>query len=137
MEEPPRVGKQLMMLLHCLLELGLSDTEALSIVSRVAVDSMPAVRALVLDAVVTAQEPISTAAIAKRVGTDWKVVNWALEDLADIGLVQHVDENHTPKFGNPEGAARANPWVLLHEDADLIRRVFGRRLHPVVPEAGG
>ncbi len=135
MEEPPRVAKQLVMLLRCLLVIGLSDGEALGIVSRVAMDSMPAVRALALGAIAAADRPVTTAAIAKLASADWKVVNRALEDFEVIGLVSHqVGE---PTFEAAAGAAQSKPWVLDHEDAGIIRTVMERRTYRVLAELGG
>jgi hypothetical protein len=142
-EEPPRVAKQLIMLVRCLLALGLSDDEAMGIVSRVAIDTMPAIRALALGAVVDADGPITTAAIAKTEGCDWKVVNRALEDLQAIGLLRHATDNanawdEAASAGNEgHGAAQAKPWVLDHEDADLVRAAFERRKTAVMPELAG
>jgi hypothetical protein len=136
MEEPPRVAKQLVMLLRCLLVLGLSDDEAIGIVSRVAIDSMPAIRALALGAVVRAEGPITTAVISRDARVDWKVVNRALEDFEALGLIHHPEI--IPGWDDVDtGAAKPNPWVLEHEDADLIRNVFRRRDEPVLTELAG
>lgn len=49
-EEPPRVAKQLQMLHRCSLALGLTEEEAVAMTARSALDSMPAIRAMVLRA---------------------------------------------------------------------------------------
>jgi hypothetical protein len=132
-EEPPRVAKQLFLLVTHLLHIGLSDEEAISLMSRVAIDSMPAIRAKVLAELVMATGMVTSADIARAVEVGWKVANRSLEDLEALGLVSREDGR--PSFSNA-GAAESKPWRLVHNESDLIREVFARRSLPVLPELG-
>jgi len=130
MEEPPRVAKQLLMQARCLIGLGLDDREAMAVMTRSAIDSMPAMRAGVLRAVVTATEPVTTASVAKACGVDWKVANRYLMDFQALGVLAQAEI--TNRFAGH--VADGKPWVLDHPDADTIRAVFECASHPVLPE---
>ena len=130
-EETPRVAQQLHMLVTHLIHIGLSDEEAINLMSKVAVDSMPAIRAKVLGALSATTGQFTSASIAKSLRTDWKVVNRAVEDLEALGLVTRAER--LVSFGST-GAAEEKPWVFDHEDADVIREVFARAAVPVLPE---
>ena len=92
---------------------------------------MTAQRAKVLAQLVSATGPITAATIAKSMGTSWKVANRGLEDFEALGLVRRLETR--PSFTNT-GAAEHKPWVLDHEDADLIRQVFAGQSLTVLPE---
>jgi hypothetical protein len=127
-EETPRIAKQLRTLAQCLIALGLSTQETGAIVSRAATDSMPEVRAKVLDAAVLAEAPISSAEVARAVGCAWKVAERVLEDFEVLGVVKRDDLNNASKWSAAvPRAASAKPWILDGEDADIIRAVFARQ----------
>jgi hypothetical protein len=118
------------MLLTHLILIGLSDEEAIALMYKVAVDSMTAQRAKVLAELVRAPGPITSASIAKSIGTVWKVANRVLEDLEALGLVSRLEE----KAPFTKGAVEQKPWVLDHEDAGLISDVLARGKLTVLPE---
>jgi hypothetical protein len=130
-EETPRVAQQLHMLVTNLIHIGLSDDEAIYLMSKVAIDSIPAIRAKVLGALSATSGQFTSASIAKPLRTDWKVVNRAVEDLEALGLVTRAER--LVSFAST-GAVEEKPWVFDHEDADVIREVFGRAAVPVLPE---
>jgi hypothetical protein len=130
-EETPRVAQQLHMLLTHLVHIGLSDDEAINLMSKVAIDSMPAIRAKVLGALASWSGEFTSAALARLLHLDWKVVNRAVEDFEALTLVTRVER---PASFTNTGAAEAKPWVFDHEDADAIREIFGRAVVPVLPE---
>jgi hypothetical protein len=131
-EETPRVAQQLHMLVTHLVHIGLSDDEAINLMSKVAIDSMPAIRAKTLGALAATSGEFTSASIAKSLHQNWKMINRAVEDFEALGLVTRVERPTTSVANN--GAAEAKPWVFDHEDADVIREVFARAVVPVLPE---
>jgi hypothetical protein len=130
-EEAPRVAKQLHMLARCLLAMGLTEDETTGLVCRVAVDTMPAMRARVIGELVRATGPITSADVEKSMGCSWKTANRALEDFEALGLIERGELN----LWDGAGAAKVQPWTFDHEDADGIRDVFDKRPYPIMASA--
>jgi hypothetical protein len=106
-----------------MLALGLPDHAVADIARRVAIDSMPAARRAILEALSMALltgEMISTSACARAASLDRKVARMTLEELAAIGVVHH-DREHE-EADEHQGTVR---WSLAGEDGELIAEVFG------------
>jgi hypothetical protein len=123
-EEPARVTKALAMLARCSLALGVTEDEANALLSRVAIDTMPATRARALGAIVTAPRPITSTEVGRHMGTVCKVAQRAVEDFEALGLVRRVNGETEPEAG----AAKKKPWIADHPDVELIRGVYQRAL---------
>jgi hypothetical protein len=117
-EEPMRLVQQLGALARGILALGLSEQAAADITRRVALDSMPAPRRGVLEALSTG-EVLNTAACARTARLDRKVARMTLEELALIGVV----ENDRPD-DDTDDYQRVVNWRLKGEDGEVIADVF-------------
>lgn len=120
-EEPPRVIRQLLGIARGLLALGLSEALVQILVRRVAVDSMPASRALVLRALTLTSG--STASVAREVDIDRKVARFRLEELELIGAVDGVRIGEDPV--DEEADRRLCTWSLAaSNEGEVVRTVF-------------
>lgn len=117
-EEPMRLVQQLGGLARGVLALGLPQTAAAAIARRVAVDSMPAARRAVLEALSTG-EVLSTAGCARAASLDRKVARMTLEELAAIGVVEHDRQDE-----EADDHAGVVHWCLSGEDGTVIATVF-------------
>jgi hypothetical protein len=122
-EEPPRIIRQLTAVAHGLLALGLDDVQTADVCRRLALDSMPAARAAVLDVLAEAADELSTSEVARRAGVDRSVARRNLEELDAIGVVRVHRVGAEPEEEGPD--KRPAGWRLADEDGDLIRDVFG------------
>jgi hypothetical protein len=117
-EEPPRLIRQTHGLARGLYALGLDDLKVEQLCRRVALDSMPITRRVVLEAL-AAGGPMSTYKIAEVTGLHWHVANRTVEDLTVVGIADDLggedDRNHQ--------------WVLHGEEGDLVRAVIAGHLN--------
>jgi hypothetical protein len=113
-EDEPRLIKQLMTLAQCLLALDAGEERTTKLCRRVALDSMPEERRLVLR-VLTAHraELVNTSNIAKLAKLDWKAAKRVLEDLAAIGLV------------DSEYSGDGQYWDLAEDYHKLVTSLLG------------
>ena len=93
-EAPTRLVLVLAHLLTGLVAVGVERTEALGLVSKVALDSMPKMRQDVLVALLGASGEQSTSSIAQKLGYPTSTVRRALEDLACYGVVERRSTGH-------------------------------------------
>jgi DNA-binding MarR family transcriptional regulator len=101
-EAPTRLAGELERLLAGLDALGLERDRALNVVGRVARDSMPALRAELLDILSATGPPIKTTAIAEEAGYPSSTTRRSLEDLTAHGVVTRY----------PQGEGKADLWSL-------------------------
>ena len=116
-EAPARLALVLLRLLNGLRAIGADAETAWRLVDKCALDSMPALRRTVLEAL-AAVDAATTTQIAERVGYPTTTARRALEDLAAHGIVQRQSQ----------GQGRAGLWNV----SDWTR---GR--WPTVPEMSG
>jgi hypothetical protein len=133
-EEPIRIAKQLGLLARVLLAIGLSDEEALSFVSRMALDSMPGLRRRVLADALTREGRFTAADVARTVRCSWKVADRALEDFELLGLVERAERNSWEAVA---GAANGNHWRVVAEEVEVLRAVIDRSTGPVLGKSAG
>jgi hypothetical protein len=123
-EEPPRLVAQLVLLARGLLALGLEEPAVVGLCRRAALDSMPAVRRALLQALADAGE-LTVSEAARRVGCHRHVARMALEELAAIGLVSCPDQDDDPQDDQePAGRWSAHPWRLDGPDQRLVCAVL-------------
>lgn len=120
-EEPPRLIRQLLGVARGLLALGLPEALVEVLVRRVAIDSMPASRAMVLRALTF--DSGSTAAVARAAGVDRKVTRFRLEELEQIGPVMATRIGEEP-VGDDEVDRRICTWSLAGDGGEIVRQVF-------------
>jgi hypothetical protein len=113
-EEPGRVAGQLRSLARGCLALGASDDVARRIVMRAAVSSMPQARARVL-AVLAREGEVSTNAVSRATGMEFRPTKRALQDWQAIGFVASRRDDDTVD-------TKPNLWSLAGKDADFVRR---------------
>jgi hypothetical protein len=116
-EEPGRLVGQLAQLAKAASALGLADAAVIDLCRRCALDSTPQARRRVLVALAPGEE-LTAAEIGRRVRADRKVVRFALEELAAVGVVRYRGDEH-----DDEPTRTAKPWRLDGPDAALIARV--------------
>jgi DNA-binding transcriptional ArsR family regulator len=104
-EAPTRLAVALERLLAGLDAIGIDRTRALRLVARVGRDSMPALRANLIDGLQDASAPRSTTEIAETVGYPTSTTRRALEDLTAHGVVVRY----------PQGEGKADVWRLADE----------------------
>jgi hypothetical protein len=112
-EAPTRLASELERLLAGLDALGLDRKHALEVVGRAARDSMPALRAQLLDVLGVAGGPITTSAVAEEVGYPTQTARRALEDLTAHGVVMRY----------PQGKGKADLWALDTVAKDDLRNL--------------
>jgi CRP-like cAMP-binding protein len=86
-EAPARLALVLLRLHNALRAIGVDGGQAWELVTACALDSMPAIRRAVLGCVVADPEPLSTTAIAERLGYPTITVRRTAEDLAAHGII--------------------------------------------------
>lgn len=111
-EAPARLVTVLARLLAGLLSIGLSPGEARRVVTRVGMDSMPALRRRMLDTLAALAEPLDTTALARLTGYPTTTARRVLEDLTAHGAATCESR----------GAGKADIWDL----AAWTRRRYGR-----------
>ncbi|MCZ2850011.1 bifunctional DNA primase/polymerase [Modestobacter sp. VKM Ac-2978] len=120
-EEPMRLIRQLLGLARGLSALGLSDPLVISLLRRVALDSMPAARRTVL-ATLALGEPLTTAGLAREASIDRKVARFQAEELQAIGVVHgHREGDQDVEDDNDK---RPITWRLASDDGALIADVL-------------
>jgi hypothetical protein len=115
-EEPPRLTGQLAMLARALLALGMTAADALGLCRRVALDSIPEPRRLLLEVLATDGTHLTVSEAARQTGCHRHVARRTLEDLAAIGLVDGEDAGDDDRW--------AKGWWLDGDDAPLVRKVL-------------
>jgi hypothetical protein len=117
-EEPPRLVKQLLGIARGLSAIGLPEERAISLVRRVAVDSMPASRYAVLRVLATSDVALATAEVARRGDLDRHVARRRLEELELVGVVGAQRVGPEPDEQEPD--RRPALWSLIGADGDLV-----------------
>lgn len=112
-ESPARLAGELAVLLGSLAAVGVEEQAAWRVVRKVAADSVPPVRAAILNALAAATRPMPLATIAAQVKPSKTTVLYSLEDLGSLGVLAKL-KGHT-------GAAdlwKLSEWSLqLYEKA--------------------
>lgn len=123
-EEPTRIAGAMNLLARSLVALGESEEVALSLVRRVALDTLSRVRRDCIVLLADLDAPISTGAIARAVGADPKTIARALEDLERIGL---AEQNGTTEYASEDeqtnGIRRARLWVIAKDWSDMLQPI--------------
>jgi hypothetical protein len=102
-EQPARVAKQLAKLLAALIHLGCDDSTAWDVLSRIALDSIPAGRRRVLEHLATLDgSGAATSAVAVAIGLPTTTAARHLEDLAAHGVVVR----------HKQGQGKSDLWTL-------------------------
>jgi hypothetical protein len=104
-EAPTRIAVTLARLRDGLLAIGVAPEVAMRIVSRVALDSIPALRRSALEALLGSSGSLETADLATALGYPTGTVRRALEDLCGHGLVERASR----------GRGKSDSW-LLHQE---------------------
>jgi hypothetical protein len=101
-EAPARLALVLLRLLAGLDAIGVERAEAWRLVTKVALDSMPALRRTVLAKLAASHQPQTTTDLATTVGYPTTTARRALEDLAAHGVLEHTSQ----------GKGKADLWTL-------------------------
>jgi hypothetical protein len=114
-EAPARLALVLLRLLNGMLAIGVDEPTAWQLVTKCALDSMPALRRSVLEDLMRRTGPASTTEVAERVRYPTTTARRALEDLAAHGIVVR----------QAQGQGRADLWQAS---------AWARGRWPTVPE---
>lgn len=87
-EAPARIALVLRRVLDGMTAIGVPSGEAWQLVTKMALDSMPAIRRTVLEALASDGHPVATKALGERLGYPTTTTRRALEDLAAHGIAQ-------------------------------------------------
>jgi len=101
-ESPTRLVKVLLQLLRGLEIIGIAKERAWEIISKVALDSMPALRQRVIKALLEIEAQTTTSELAKKLGYPSNTTRRVLEDLGCYGIVKRKSQ----------GEGRADYWSL-------------------------
>jgi DNA-binding MarR family transcriptional regulator len=112
-EAPTRLAGELERLLSGLDVLGLKRERAFDVVGRVARDSMPALRAQLLDVLGAAGPPRKTTEIAEEVGYPTSTTRRTLEDLTAHGIATR----------HSQGEGKADLWALTDTVREELRNL--------------
>jgi hypothetical protein len=119
-EERMRLAKQLSLLHSGLVAAGLDEFQALRIVQRVGLDTMPLTRRKVLGEL-SDGERLTAAEIGRRTGCDRKIVRFALEDLSLVGATRYAGQDTDDDEPNSSTVKR---WSLAGEHVERIALIF-------------
>ena len=119
-ESPARLAGQLHRLAHALLALGVDPATAAALSRRVALDTVPETRRVVL-ATLAGGEALTTSQVARRAACHRHVAGFALEELAAIGVA--IDASGRTETDHSRARAQ---WRLDGPDAPLITHVFSQ-----------
>jgi 5S rRNA maturation endonuclease (ribonuclease M5) len=122
-EEPARLTKQLRQLVHALLALGATISEALDLARRCALDSLPQTRRRALELFATGLE-LTASEIARELGCDRRVARFALEELAAAGVLEWPESYMAEEDGSEESRWAARGWRLEASRASLFTRIL-------------
>jgi hypothetical protein len=113
-ESPTRVVKVLRQLLEGLTVIGVSRDRAWELVTKVALDSMPALRHKVLLSLLQdgIQTTTSTTGLASRLGYPSNTTRRTLEDLACYGVIARAHQ----------GDGKADLWSITSWTSELYRK---------------
>jgi hypothetical protein len=121
-EEPMRVIRQLGTVAHGLAALGCTSEQTTAVCRRLALDSMPAVRRVVLEVLSLRAANSTTLKVALAAGIDRSVTRRVLEDLEAVGIVRGDRAGPDPADEEPD--RRPCTWQLVEGDGDLTAGVF-------------
>jgi hypothetical protein len=99
-EAPTRLGLNLARLLAALTNIGVDRTQAWLIIAKVALDSMPKLRRLILEIVLDQTDPLTTSAVAEALDHPTQTTRRGLEDLTAHGVLHREGE----------GKGKAHRW---------------------------
>jgi hypothetical protein len=123
-EAPGRLVVQLGLLLAALRLIGLDDGTAWSIVSKVAMDSMPTLRRQVLELLVTGKDGLPTPSVAVALDVPTTTCRRVLQDLTAHQVLQRI----TGDPGAPD-SWRATAWTRDQYAAGGLPDVSGHPLY--------
>lgn len=119
-ELPTRLAKQLITLSSALLLIGhTSPEEDYELIWKVAMDSLPQKRRLVLLAMLKETEKLETADVALKIGYSTNTTRRVLEDLHGLKL---LDREH-------EGKGYADKWIISNNTRGLLEKAVPPNLH--------
>lgn len=101
-EAPTRLAVVLERLLAGLDSIGTARPDSWRVVTRAALDSIPAIRRAVLDQLATYEDEVETSGVAEALGYPTGTTRRTLEDLAAHGLIK----------GHKHGEGTADTWTL-------------------------
>jgi hypothetical protein len=101
-ELPARISLVLLRLLDALIVLGTATETAWQLVTKCALDSMPAIRRTIVEQLLPEDQPKPTTDVATHIGYPTTTTRRALEDLAAHGVVDRVSH----------GQGKADTWTL-------------------------
>lgn len=101
-EAPGRLALVLLRIFNALRALGVESAEARRLVAKCALDSMPAVRRAVLEAVIAAGGEPTTTTVAETIGYPTTTARRACEDLAAHGVLER----------RPGGQGKPDRWIV-------------------------
>jgi DNA-binding MarR family transcriptional regulator len=116
-EVPTRLAKQFITLYSVLPHVGhISETEDYDLIKKLATDSLPKKRRLVLDALIDSGEMMETADIALKIGYQTGTTRRTLEELHALGL---ANREH-------KGTGYADRWSLSEYALNLLTKAGAR-----------
>jgi len=117
-EAPARLALVLLRLLNGMLAIGVDESTAWTLVTKCALDSMPALRRSVLEDLMRRTGPASTTEVAERVRYPTTTARRALEDLAAHGIVvRQAQGNGRPDMWQTSTWARGR-WPSVPEKSE-------------------
>ncbi|HVD03839.1 MAG TPA: hypothetical protein VNF75_06870 [Candidatus Dormibacteraeota bacterium] len=112
LEGPGRLVRQLRLLFGGLESIGVDLDLCRDLVERVAVDCVPAIRTATMRALLAADAPIRTSAVAEQLGVVTKTAELHLEDLA---LLRIADRSKTSDAVNAPNLWVPSEWLIEQE----------------------
>lgn len=127
-EEPPRLVRQLVTLTRCLVAVGDTESAAVHLARRCALDTVPAARRDVL-ARLSDGEALTVSDLARATGHHRDVVRRALEDMQIVGVTScPVREEAEVDQDDPYNRTQPAPWQLRGHDGELVGDVLTAHL---------
>lgn len=125
-EAPARLALVLLRLLNALCAIGLQEVDAWPLVTKCALDSMPALRRQLVEVLIGRTDPASTSDLAERIGYPTSTTRRGLEDLAAHGIVDR----------QTQGAGHADLWRVSDWTRDRWPTVPEMSVDPMAPPEG-
>jgi hypothetical protein len=118
-EGPGRLVTAYARMLGGLEAIGCDEATAWSVLGRIAVDCLPAVRGRLARVLLAAGSPLRTSAVAASLGMATRTAHPALEDMALVGL---VDRDKVNANDNAPDLWAASAWLRRYWPPDLSQK---------------
>ncbi len=111
-EKPTRLQAALSQLYLGLEVIGLEESERWRVVGRVAMDSLPRIRNIIINSARESVKAVGVAGLRDGIGCGSNTIRWTFEELERHGVFEQVERGD--RFGDKAGTWRLTQWSRKH-----------------------